>query len=218
MGCVSKWFKKSRGRFTFQELWWSTLIYTTRPFLISHKNFPNSVGVVFVRKEILSSPLHSSCDAVSRFSGFVLTVLRVFEAQYRSASSFIFSELFRSVSRFWSEVSFIDDVCDSTLFLCFSWGVSVFSLVSAVESFWILANLNYPQISPEVAARQHMGLVEYSSVRLRSVSPCSGVKMWHFWLRCWAAAWTQPVILSCESSFWGLFFQGNGLFAALAPT
>ena len=146
----------------------------------SLNNFPNSVGVVFVRKEILSSPLHSSCDAVSRFLGFLSTVLGVIEAQHLFATSFIFSELFCSGSGFWSEVSFIDDVCYSTVFLCFSWGVCVFSLISAVESFWILANSNYPQISPEVAARQHMGLVEYSSVGLRSVSHCSGVKMLHF--------------------------------------
>ena len=134
----------------------------------------------FVRKEILLSPLHFSCDAVSRFLEFVLTVLGVFEAQHLFATSFIFSELFRSGSGFWSEVSFNDVVFESASFLCFSWGVCVLSLVSAVESFWILGNLNYPQISPNVAARQHMGLVEYSSVGLRSVSHCSGVKMWHF--------------------------------------
>ena len=95
-------------------------------------------------------------------------------------TNFIFSELFRSGSGFSIEVSFNDVVCESTSFLYFSWGVRVFSLISAVESFWILANLNYPQTSPEVAARQHKGLVEYSSVVLRSVSQCSGVKMWHF--------------------------------------
>ena len=134
----------------------------------------------FLRREILSSPLNFNCDAVSRFLGFVLKVLGVIEAQYLFATSFIFSELFRRGSRFWSEISFIDDVCEYTSFLCFSWGVCVFSLVSAVESFWILANLNYPQISPEVAARQHMGLVEYSFAGLRSVSHCSGGKMWHF--------------------------------------
>ena len=129
---------------------------------------------------MLSSPLYFSCDAVSRFLGFVLKVLGVFEAQYLFATSFFFSELLRSGSGFGSEVSFIDVVCESTSFLCFSWGVCVFSLVSAVEFFLILANLNYPQISPEVAARQDMGLVEYSSVGLRSVSHCAGVKMWHF--------------------------------------
>ena len=180
MGCVIRWFTKSRGRYTFQELWWRTLTYTARPCLISHKRFPNSGEVIFVRREILSSPLHFSCDAVSRFLGFVFTVLGVIEAQHLFATSFIFSELFGRGSGFWSKVSCIDDVCDSTSFLYFSWGVCVFSLVSAVESFWILANLNYPQISPEVAARQHMGLVEYSSVGLRSVSHCSRVKMWHF--------------------------------------
>ena len=180
MGCVIRYFTKSRGRYTFQELRWQTLIYTARPCFISHNNFPNSVGVVFVRKEILSSPLHSSCDAVSRFLGFVLTVLGVIEAQHLFATSFIFSELLRSGSGFWIEVSFKDVVCESTSFLYFSWGVYVFSLVSAVESFWLLANLNFPQISPEVAARQHMGLVEYSFAGLRSVSHCSGVKMWRF--------------------------------------
>ena len=50
-------------------------------------------------------------------------------------------------------------------------------------------------MSPEVAATQHMGLVEYSSVGLRSVSHCSGVKMWHFYLYCWVEAWTQQIIL-----------------------
>ena len=128
----------------------------------------------------VSSPLHFSCDAVSRLLAFVLKVLGVFEAQYLFAISFSFSELFRSGSCFWSEVSFNDVVCESTSFLCFSWGICVFWLVSAIESFWILAYLNYPQISPEAAARQHMGLVEYSSVGLRSVSHCSGVKMWQF--------------------------------------
>ena len=169
----------SRGRYTFQELWWRTLIYTAGSCLISHRRFPNSGEVVFVRRKNWSPPLHLSCDAVSRFLGFVLTVLGVIEAQYLFATSFNFSELFRSGSGFWSEVSSKNVVCDCTTFLCFGWGVCVFSLVSAVESFRKLANLNYPQISPEVAARQHMGLVEFSSVGLRSVSHCSGVKMWH---------------------------------------
>ena len=179
MGCVII-FYESRGRYTFQEQWWRTRIYRARPWFISHKRFLNSGEVVFVRREILLSPLHFSCDAVSRFLSFVLEVFGVIEAQYLFATSFIFSELFRSGSGFWSEVSFKDVVCESTSFLCFSWVVYVFSLVSAKELFWILANLNYPQTSPEVAARQHMGLVEYSSVGLRSVSHCSRVKMWHF--------------------------------------
>ena len=180
MGCVIRYFTKSSGSYSFQELRERTLIYTARPCLISHNNFPNSVGVVFVRKEILSSPLHSSCDAISRFLGFVLTVLGVIEAQHLFATTFNFSELFRSGSGFWGEVSFNDVVCESTSFLYFSWSVCVFSLVSAVESFKILANLNFPQISPEVAARQQMGLVEFSFAGLRSVSHCSGVKIWRF--------------------------------------
>ena len=180
MGCAVRKFTKSRGSYSFQELRWRTLIYTARPCFITHKRFANSGEVIFVRREILSSPLHFSCDAVSRFLGFVFTVLGVIEAQHLFATSFISSDLFCRGSGFWSEVSFIDDVCDSTSFLYFSWGVCVFSLVSAVESIRILANLNYPQISPKVSARQYMGLVEYSSVGLRSVSHCSGVKMWHF--------------------------------------
>ena len=88
-----------------------------------------------MRRQILSSPLHFSCDAVSRFLGFVLKVLGVIEAQYLFATSLIFSELFRSGSGFGREVSFKDVVCASTSFLCFSWGVCVFSLVSVVESF-----------------------------------------------------------------------------------
>ena len=44
----------------------------------------------------------------------------------------------------------------------------------------MLANLNSPETSPEVAARLHMGLVEYSSAGLRSVSHCSGEDMSHF--------------------------------------
>ena len=134
----------------------------------------------FLRSQKMWSPLHFSCDACNRFLGFVLKVLGVIEAQYLFATSVIFSELFRRGSGFWSEVSFIDDVWESTSFLWFSWGVCVFLLVSAAESFCILANLNRPQMSLKVAARQHMGLVEYSSVGLRSVSHCSGVKMWHF--------------------------------------
>ena len=144
------------------------------------QQFPKQRWSCFVRSQILSSPLPFSCDDFNSFLGFVLKVLGVIEAQYLFATSFIFSELFRSGSGFWSEVSFNDAVCESTSFLYFSWEVCVFSLVSAVESFWILANLNYPQMSPEVAARQHMGLVEYSYVGLRSVSHRSGVKMWHF--------------------------------------
>ena len=75
-------------------------IYTARPCIISHKRFPNSGEDVFVRKEILSSPIHFSCDAVSRSLGFVLKVLGVIEAQYLFATSFIFAELFRSGSGF----------------------------------------------------------------------------------------------------------------------
>ena len=156
-----------------------TDIYSSFMFHLSQQ-FPKQRWSCFVNSQILSSPLHFSCDAFNRFLGFVLKVVGVIEAQYLFAARFIFSELFRSGSGFGSEVSFNDVVCESTSFLYFSWGVCVFSLVSAVESFWILANLNYPQISPKVAARQHMGLVEYSSVGLRSVSHCSGVKMWHF--------------------------------------
>ena len=86
-----------------------------------------------MRKEILSSPLHSSCDTVIRFLGFVLKVLGVIEAQYLFATSVIFPELIRSGSGFRSEVSFNDVFFESTSFLCFSWGVCVFSLVSEVE-------------------------------------------------------------------------------------
>ena len=64
--------------------------YTARSCLISHKRFPNSGEVVFVRRGNWSSPLHLSCDAVSRVFGFVLTVLGVIEAQYLFASSSIF--------------------------------------------------------------------------------------------------------------------------------
>ena len=97
--------------------------------------FPKQRWSCFVRSQILSSPLHFSCDAVIRFLGFVLKVLGVIEAQYLFATSFIFSELFRSGSGFGSEDSFNDVVCESTSFLYFSWGLCVFSLVSAVESF-----------------------------------------------------------------------------------
>ena len=62
--------------------------------------FPNSDEVFFVRREILSSPLDFSRDAVSRFLGFVLRVLGVIKAQYLFATSFNFSELFRSGSGF----------------------------------------------------------------------------------------------------------------------
>ena len=143
------------------------------------QQFPKQRWSCFVNSQILSSPLHFSCDA---FNSFCVSFWKFWELLRHSTCLLLvsFSELFRSGSGFWSEVSFIDVVCESTSFLCFSWGVYMFSLVSAVESFWILANLNYLQISPKVAARQHMGLVEYSSVGLRSVSHCSGVKMWHF--------------------------------------
>ena len=72
------------------------LIYTARLCLIYLSQAFQTAVKFFVRKEILSSPLHFSCDAVSRFLGFVLTVVGVIEAQYLFASSFIFSELFRS--------------------------------------------------------------------------------------------------------------------------
>ena len=62
--------------------------------------FPKQHEVIFVRREVLSSPLHFSCDAVSRFLGFVFTVLGVIEAQHLFATSFLFSEQFRSGSGF----------------------------------------------------------------------------------------------------------------------
>ena len=99
------------------------------------QQFPKQRWSCFVNSQILSSPSHFSCDAFNLFLGFVLKVVGVIEAQYLFAASFIFSELFRSGSGFGSEVSFNDVVCESTSFLYFSWGVCVFSLVSAVESF-----------------------------------------------------------------------------------
>ena len=53
-----------------------------------------------MRRQLLSSPLHFSCDAVIRFLGFVLKVLGVIEAQYLFATSFIFSELSVAVPDF----------------------------------------------------------------------------------------------------------------------
>ena len=111
-----------------------TDIYSSFMFHLSQQ-FPEQRWSCFVNSQILSSPLHFSCDVFNRFLGFVLKVVGVFEAQYLFAARFIFSELFRSGSGFGSEVSFNDDVCESTSFLYFSWGVCVFSLVSAVESF-----------------------------------------------------------------------------------
>ena len=64
------------------------------------QSFPSSGEVVFVKREILSSPLHFSCDAFSCFLGFVLKVLGVIEAQYLFATSIISSELFRRGSGF----------------------------------------------------------------------------------------------------------------------
>ena len=100
MGCVIRKFTKIQRQLHFQDLRWRTLAYRAHSCLISHKRFPNSVEVGFVRGEKLSSPSHFSCDAVSRFLGFVLKVLGVIEAQYWFATSFIFSELFRSSSGF----------------------------------------------------------------------------------------------------------------------
>ena len=68
------------------------------PCLISHKRFPNIGEAVFMRRQILSFPLHFSCDAVIRFLGFVLKNPGAMEAQYLFATSFIFSEIFRSGS------------------------------------------------------------------------------------------------------------------------
>ena len=50
----------------------------------------NSFEVVFVGMEKLSFLLHFSCDAATRFLGFVLPVQGVTEAQHLFASSFIF--------------------------------------------------------------------------------------------------------------------------------
>ena len=51
-----------------------------------------------------------------------------------------------------------------------------FSLVSAVESLWTLAYLNFPRMSPEVDVCQQMGLVGYCFGGLLSVNHSSGVK------------------------------------------
>ena len=64
------------------------------------QQFPKQRWSCFVRSQILSSPLHFSCDAFNCFLGFVLKVLGVIEAQYLFAASFIFSELFSSGSGF----------------------------------------------------------------------------------------------------------------------
>ena len=141
--------------------------------------FPKQRWSCFVKKEILLSPVHFSCDAISGFLDFVLTVL----GALRHSTCLPLVSFSRKCSvavpdfevRFPLLTTFVN-----LHHFSFGWGVYVFSLVSAVESFLILTNLNYPQISPEVAARQHMGLVEYSFAGLRSVSHCSGVKMWHF--------------------------------------
>ena len=64
------------------------------------QQFPKQRWSCFVRRQVLLSPLHFSCDAVNRFMGFVSKVLGVIEAQYLFATSFIFSELFRRGSGF----------------------------------------------------------------------------------------------------------------------
>ena len=187
------------------------MIYRAFPCLISHKRFPNSVEVVFVRKEILSSALHVSCDAISRR----VSIRQLWEVLRHSTGLLVVS-FSRNCSvavpdcemRFLLMTSFVTlhHFSWGRHSWTHSWGVCVFSLVSAVESFSILANLNSSQISPEVAARQHMGLVEYSSAGLRSVSNCSGVKMWHFKLKSWAVARTQPVILPVRPVLLVCFF------------
>ena len=80
-----------------------TDIYSSFMFHLSQQ-FPKQRWSCFVNSQILSSPLHFSCDAFNCFLGFVLKVLGVIEAQYLFATSFIFSELFRSGSGFGSEV------------------------------------------------------------------------------------------------------------------
>ena len=94
---------------------------------------------------------------MTRFLVCILTALGVIEAQYWFAPSFIFSELFLSISRYWSEVPFNGEVRDFTSALCLSSSVCVFLLVLALESSWLLAIFNFPQMSPEVAARQNLG-------------------------------------------------------------
>ena len=64
------------------------------------QQFPKQRWSCFLRSQILSSPLHFSCDAFIRFLGFVLKVLGFIEAQYLFATSLIFSELFRRGSGF----------------------------------------------------------------------------------------------------------------------
>ena len=83
-----------------------------------------------------------------------------------------FWELFRSGSGFWKGVSFSGDVYDFTLLLFFDSGEWVFSIFWSVVSLWILADLNFLRMSPEVAAAQPLGLVE--------VLCCSGRKAWRF--------------------------------------
>ena len=63
----------------------------------------------------------------------------------------------------------------------------------------MLANLKFPQITPKVAVRQHMELVEFCFGDLRSVTDSFGVKMWQFELGYGAVAPAQPVILFCSS-------------------
>ena len=119
---------------------------------------------------------------------------------------------------------FIGDVSDSTPFFSNFLGIFVFSLVSAVKSVWIIANLKFPHMSPGVAVRQLLGMLEVfffwslvCHLQLRSEDRA-------FLFRCWPSVRTQPVILFCASCFWGplcpsgLLFEASGLVAALAPT
>ena len=76
-----------------------TDIYSSSMSHLSQQ-FPKQRWSCFVRSQIMSSPLHFSCDAFNRFLGFVLKVLGVIEAQYLFATSFSFSELFPRGSGF----------------------------------------------------------------------------------------------------------------------
>ena len=130
-------------------------------FHLSQSFFP-TIGEVIERKGNWSTLLHFNCNVVSGFVEFLLTLPVVAQERYWFAPTFRFSYLFRSSSKFWSKFFkfFKGNDCASTSLLSFTSTVSVFSLISTAETVCVLANINFPRMSPEAAAKQPLGLAE----------------------------------------------------------
>ena len=161
MSCLIRLFLKSRGSYIFHGLEWRAVTYRSRSLFISHKLLPNN-EVPFVPGENCYLQYLSAVMLlfISRFSFWIFWEL------WRHNTGLFLVSISRNCSvaapdfevRFFLKATFVILHQRSVLVQV----VCVFWLVLAVESLWILAILNFPQMSPDVAARQHLGLVEFS--------------------------------------------------------